>query len=248
MNILVTGASAGFGDAISSRLCGEGHRVFATARRVDKLQVLAQRCGERLVPIALDVRHHADVLSTVRRIEADYGALDVLVNNAGLALGVGPAYETPLEDWETMVDTNIKGVMYCTHAVLPGMVARNQGWIVNLGSIAGTYPYPGGNVYGATKAFVRQFSLNLRADLAGKQVRVTSIEPGLCGGTEFSVTRFNGDEARAAKVYDNADPLTAADIADTVSWLLVLAPNVNINAIEMMPTSQASGNFNIARR
>jgi 3-hydroxy acid dehydrogenase/malonic semialdehyde reductase len=137
--------------------------------------------------------------------------------------------------------------MYCTHAVLPGMVARNRGWIFNLGSIAGTYPYPGGNVYGATKAFVRQFSLNLRADLAGKQIRVTSIEPGLCGGTEFSFTRFHGDEARAAQIYDNTNPLTAADIAGTVAWLLTLPPHVNINAIEMMPTSQASGNFNIVR-
>lgn len=247
MNILITGASSGFGEAISERLCGEGHRVFATGRRIDKLQALAQRCGENLVPIALDVRRHADVLATVKQIEAHYGPLDVLVNNAGLALGVGPAYEALLDDWEAMVDTNVKGLMYCTHAVLPGMVARDRGWVINLGSIAGTYPYPGSNVYGATKAFVRQFSLNLRADLAGKQVRVTSIEPGLCGGTEFSVVRFHGDDARAAMVYDNADPLTAADIANTVSWLLALAPNVNINAIEMMPTSQASGNFNIVR-
>lgn len=247
MNIVVTGASAGFGEAISERLCRDGHRVFAAARRLAKLEALAQRCGERLVPMQLDVRHHADVVSVMQLIEREYGPIDALINNAGLALGVAPAHEAPLEDWEAMVDTNIKGVMYCTHAVLPGMVARDRGWIVNLGSIAGTYPYPGGNVYGATKAFVRQFSLNLRADLAGKQVRVTSIEPGLCGGTDFSVTRFHGDSERAAKVYDNANPLTAADIANTVAWLLSLAPHVNINAIEMMPTSQANGNFNIVR-
>jgi 3-hydroxy acid dehydrogenase/malonic semialdehyde reductase len=197
--------------------------------------------------MVLDVRHSADVVATFQRIEDRYGAIDTLVNNAGLALGVGPAHEAPLEDWEAMMDSNIKGVMYCTHAVLPGMVARNRGWIFNLGSIAGTYPYPGGNVYGATKAFVRQFSLNLRADLAGKQIRVTSIEPGLCGGTEFSITRFHGDEARAAQIYDNTNPLTAADIAETVAWLLALPPHVNINAIEMMPTSQASGTFNIVR-
>jgi 3-hydroxy acid dehydrogenase / malonic semialdehyde reductase len=247
MNIVVTGASAGFGEAISERLCNEGHRIFATARRADKLAALASRCGERLVPKTLDVRDGAAVAALVASVEREYGAIDVLVNNAGLALNVEPAYKVPLADWEAMVDTNIKGLMYCTHAVLPGMVERNRGWIFNLGSVAGTYPYPGGNVYGATKAFVRQFSLNLRADLVGKQVRVTSIEPGLCGGTEFSVTRFHGDVDRAASVYADASPLTAADIANTISWLLSLPPNVNINAIEMMPTSQASGSLAIVR-
>jgi 3-hydroxy acid dehydrogenase/malonic semialdehyde reductase len=247
MNILVTGASAGFGEAISERLCNEGHRVLATARRADKLAALAQRCGDRLVPCALDVRDGAAVRACVSSLEQAYGPIDVLINNAGLALSSAPAYDVDLADWEVMVDTNIKGLLYCTHAVLPGMVERNHGWIFNLGSVAGTYPYPGGNVYGATKAFVHQFSLNLRADLAGKQVRVTSIEPGLCGGTEFSVTRFAGDVARADAVYQNASPLTADDIAATVSWLLSLPPHVNINAIEMMPTSQASGNFAVVR-
>jgi 3-hydroxy acid dehydrogenase/malonic semialdehyde reductase len=247
MNIVVTGASAGFGAAISERLCAEGHRVFATARRTERLSELAARCGERLVPRTLDVRNSAEVQALFAEIESSYGSIDVLVNNAGLALGVEPAYTVPLSNWDAMVDTNIKGLMYCTHAVLPGMVERNRGWIFNLGSVAGSYPYPGGNVYGATKAFVRQFSLNLRADLVGKQVRVTSIEPGLCGGTEFSVTRFHGDAERAAKVYDNAAPLTANDIAHTISWLLALPPNVNINSIEMMPTSQAAAGLTIAR-
>jgi 3-hydroxy acid dehydrogenase/malonic semialdehyde reductase len=247
MNIVVTGASAGFGEAISERLCKEGHLVFATARRTERLDELARRCGERLQPRALDVRDSAAVRALVAEIEAAHGAVDVLVNNAGLALSVEPAHKVDLADWEVMVDTNIKGLMYCTHAVLPGMVERNRGWIFNLGSVAGTYPYPGGNVYGATKAFVHQFSLNLRADLVGKQVRVTSIEPGLCGGTEFSVTRFHGDADRAAGVYANTAPLTADDIAATVSWLLSLPPHVNINAIEMMPTCQASGGLAIAR-
>ncbi|WP_144138245.1 SDR family NAD(P)-dependent oxidoreductase [Paraburkholderia sp. BCC1884] len=247
MNILVTGASAGFGEAVSTRLCNEGHRVFATARRVDRLNALAEQCGAQLVPKALDVRDSARVTSLLMEIEQEYGPVDVLVNNAGIALNAEPACDVPLADWEAMVDTNIKGLMYCTHAVLPGMVARNRGWIFNLGSIAGTYPYPGSNVYGATKAFVHQFSLNLRADLVGKQVRVTSIEPGLCGGTEFSVTRFHGDAARAARVYEDATPLTASDIAHIVSWLLALPAHVNVNAIEIMPTSQASGNFAIVR-
>jgi len=247
MNILVTGASAGFGEAISERLCKEGHQVFATARRTERLDQLASRCGSRLVPRALDVRDSSAVRALVAELEAEFGPIDVLVNNAGLALSVEPAYKVDLADWELMVDTNIKGLMYCTHAVLPGMVERNRGWIFNLGSVAGSYPYAGGNVYGATKAFVHQFSLNLRADLVGKQVRVTSIEPGLCGGTEFSVTRFHGDANRAAGVYENTAPLTADDIAATVSWLLALPPHVNINAIEMMPTCQASGGLAVVR-
>lgn len=247
MNILVTGASAGFGEAISERLCREGHRVFATARRADKLDALAARCGGNLVARALDVRDGAAVRACIAAIEAEYGVIDVLVNNAGLALNIEPAYKVALEDWEVMVDTNIKGLLYCTHAVLPGMVARNHGWIFNLGSIAGTYPYAGGNVYGATKAFVHQFSLNLRADLVGKNVRVTSIEPGLCGGTEFSVTRFHGDAARADSVYQGTQPITAADIAETISWLLNLPPHVNINTIEMMPTCQGPAGPAVAR-
>jgi len=247
MNVLVTGASAGFGAAISERLCQDGHQVLATARRADKLAELAARCGNRLIPCALDVRDGAAVNACVRTLEQTYGPIDVLINNAGLARSTAPAYRVDLADWEVMIDTNIKGLLYCTHAVLPGMVERNRGWIFNLGSVAGTYPYPGGNVYGATKAFVHQFSLNLRADLVGKQVRVTSIEPGLCGGTEFSVTRFDGDVARADALYKDTSPLTADDLAATIAWLLALPPHVNINSIEMMPTSQACANFAVVR-
>lgn len=247
MNIVVTGASAGFGEAISEVLCAQGHRVIATARRAERLEALALRCGPQLVPRVLDVRRAADVQRVFGEIGRTFGAIDVLVNNAGLALRAEPAWRVPLDDWDTMVDTNVKGVMYCTHAVLPGMVERDRGWIFNLGSVAGTYPYPGGNVYGATKAFVRQFSLNLRADLVGRKIRVTSIEPGLCGGTEFSVTRFGGDTERADALYAGAAPLTANDIAQTIAWMLALPPHVNINAIEMMPTSQASGHFAVVR-
>lgn len=247
MIVLVTGASAGFGEAIAERLCRDGHTVVATARRADKLAALAARCGSRLHPLALDVRYKDEVLAAVSYIGETIGPIDALINNAGLALGVAPAYQASLEDWETMIDTNIKGLLYCTHAVLPGMVERDNGVIVNLGSVAGTYPYPGGNVYGGTKAFVHQYSLNLRADLVGRNVRVTSIEPGLCAGTEFSVTRFHGDAGRAAQVYAGTQALSAADIAEAVSWLLARPAHVNINTMELMPTCQGFANFAIAR-
>jgi 3-hydroxy acid dehydrogenase/malonic semialdehyde reductase len=166
-------------------------------------------------------------------------AIDVLVNNAGLALGLGPAQQAELSDWERMVDTNIKGVMYMTRAVLPGMVARDRGHVINIGSVAGTYPYPGGNVYGGTKAFVQQFSRNLRADLLRTRVRVTCVDPGLVGGTEFSVVRFGGDAGRAQKLYEGADALTPEDVAEAVHWSATLPARVNINAIELMPVTQS---------
>lgn len=247
MNIVVTGASAGFGAAISQALCAQGHRVIATARRAEKLEALAVQCGPQLAPRVLDVRSAANVQRVFGEIEQTFGGIDVLVNNAGLALSTEPAWRVPLDDWETMVDTNVRGLMYCTHAVLPGMVERNRGWIFNLGSIAGTYPYPGGNVYGATKAFVRQFSLNLRADLVGKQIRVTSIEPGLCGGTEFSNVRFKGDDAKAANVYKDVEPLTAEDIANAIYWIATLPAHVNINTIEMMPVAQSFAGLSVHR-
>jgi 3-hydroxy acid dehydrogenase/malonic semialdehyde reductase len=247
MNVLITGASAGFGRAIAQRLVAAGHTVFATARRKDKLDSLAQELGPKLIALELDVRKRNATAAVVKQIEENHGPIDALINNAGLALGLGPAQQSSLDEWDTMIDTNIKGLVYMTHAALPGMVERNHGWIINLGSVAGTYPYPGGNVYGASKAFVHQFTLNLRSDLAGKKVRVTSIEPGLCGGTEFSVTRFGGDESKAARVYQGTEPLTADDIAETVSWLLSLPSHVNINTIEMMPTCQASGPFAVVR-
>ena len=247
MNVLITGASAGFGRAIAQRLVKDGHTVFATARRKDKLEELASTLGSKLIAFELDVRDRAATAALVKEIEASHGPIDGLVNNAGLALGLGPAQQSSLDEWDTMIDTNIKGLVYMTHAALPAMVERNRGWIINLGSVAGSYPYPGGNVYGATKAFVHQFTLNLKSDLVGKKVRVTSIEPGLCGGTEFSVTRFGGDEQKAANVYQGTEPITADDIAETVSWILSLPAHVNINTIEMMPTCQALGPFAIAR-
>lgn len=248
MIIFITGATAGFGRAIAERMIAEGHTVVATGRRTDRLQTLREQLGDRLIPVALDITRRDDVKKAVAHVESTWGPVDCLINNAGVALGLEPGHRASLDDWETMIDTNVKGLVYCTHAVLPGMVERDHGWIINIGSTAGTYPYPGGNVYGATKAFVHQFSLNLRSDLVGKKVRVSSLEPGLCGGTEFSQTRFKGDRSRADAVYQNTEPLGAADIAHTISWLLALPGHVNINAIEMMPICQAPGPLAIARK
>ncbi|ALM84211.1 SDR family NAD(P)-dependent oxidoreductase [Bordetella sp. N] len=248
MNIVITGATAGFGLAMARTLVNEGHTVIGTGRRADRLADIRTELGERFVGRVLDVTRRDDVATVFAAIAKEVGPIDALINNAGLALGLEGADQASLDDWDTMIDTNIKGLVYCTRAVLPGMVERNTGWVINLGSTAGTYPYPGGNVYGATKAFVHQFTLNVRADLVGKNIRITSIEPGLCGGTEFSATRFKGDEGRAQKVYEGTTPLTADDLANTVRWLFSLPPHVNINAIEMMPTCQAPGPLTVKRQ
>ncbi|KVC62965.1 NAD(P)-dependent oxidoreductase [Burkholderia ubonensis] len=247
MIVFVTGASAGFGAAIARAFVNGGHRVVATARRKDRLDALAAELGDALLPLELDVRDRAAVEAVPAALPAEFAALDVLVNNAGLALGVEPAHKASLDEWQTMIDTNCSGLVTVTHALLPGMIARGRGHIFNLGSVAGTYPYPGGNVYGATKAFVRQFSLNLRADLIGTPLRVTDIEPGLCGGTEFSNVRFRGDDAKAAGVYANVQPLTADDIADTIYWIATRPAHVNINTIEMMPVAQAPAGLTVHR-
>ncbi len=247
MIVFVTGATAGFGKSIAERFVKEGHTVIAAARRADRLETLRAALGERLSPLVLDVTDRAAVLAAIQGLPQSLAAVDVLVNNAGLALGLEPADRADLDDWETMVDTNVKGLLYVTHALLPGMTTRGRGHVINLGSTAANYPYPGGNVYGASKAFVRQFSLNLRADLVGRGVRVTDIEPGLCGGTEFSTTRFRGDEARAAAVYQGVQPLTADDIAEAVHWASALPAHVNINTIELMPTCQAPGPLAVVR-
>ena len=242
MSILVTGATSGFGLAIARRFAQAGHTVVAAGRRRDRLQALVGELGDHAVhTLELDVRDRRAVEDAVAGLPAAFADIAVLVNNAGLAVGLEPAQAADLDGWEAMVDTNVKGLMYVTRAVLPGMVARDTGHVVNIGSTAASYPYPGGNVYGATKAFVRQFSLNLRADLVGTRVRVTEIDPGLVGGTEFSNVRFRGDDARAAGVYDGADALTPDDVADTVFWAATRPPRVNINVIELMPVSQAFG-------
>jgi 3-hydroxy acid dehydrogenase / malonic semialdehyde reductase len=245
--VFVTGASAGFGEAIARRFAADGARVIVSARRSDRIGELAKELGSDVLPLTFDVRDRAAVADAVSGLPPEFAAIDVLVNNAGLALGLEPAYEASLDDWDAMIDTNCKGLAYCTRAVLPGMVKRGYGHVINLGSIAGTYPYPGGNVYGATKAFVHQFSLDLRSDLQGTGVRVTSVEPGLSGGTEFSVVRFGGDRAKAGQVYEGVHPLEAGDVAEAVHWAASLPSHVNINVIEMMPVAQSFGPLAVAR-
>jgi len=242
--VLVTGASSGLGAAIARRFAAAGARVVACARRADRLAAL----GPDVVPLVLDVRDRAAVAAAIDALPASHADIDVLVNNAGLARGLEPAHQADLDDWEQMLDTNCRGLVYCTHAVLPGMVARGRGHVVNIGSTAATYPYPGGNVYGATKAFVRQFSLNLRSDLHGTGVRVTCVEPGMVGGTEFSVVRFDGDAERAARVYAGMVPLTADDVAEAVYWCATQPPHVNVNTIELMPVAQSFARFQVDRR
>ena len=247
MIVFVTGASAGFGAAIARKFVQTGHRVVATARRQDRLEALAAELGDALLPFELDVRDRAAVEALPAALPPEFAAVDVLVNNAGLALGLEPAQRASLDDWQTMIDTNCTGLVQVTRALLPGMVERNRGHVFNLGSVAGSWPYAGGNVYGATKAFVRQFSLNLRADLAGTALRVTDVEPGLCGGTEFSNVRFHGDDEKAAKVYQDVQALTAEDIADTVHWIATRPAHVNVNTIELMPVAQSFAGLTIQR-
>ena len=247
--IFITGASAGFGAACAHIFAEEGNRLVLTARRSDHLLTLRQELSEKaeIHIIPLDVRNRRAVSEAVESLPEPFRDIDVLINNAGLALGLEPAHKVDLDDWEIMVDTNIKGLMYCTRLILPGMVERNRGHIINLGSVAGSWPYPGGNAYGGTKAFVEQFSLNLRCDLLGTRVRVTCIQPGMAE-TEFSRVRFKGNDKMAARVYSGADALTPEDIAETIHWVVNRPEHVNINTLELMSVDQAWGPFAVHRR
>ena len=246
LTILVTGASAGFGEAITRRLAADGHRVVAAARRKDRLQALAADFPDQVLPLELDVTDSRAVAALPASLPEAWRTVDVLVNNAGLAKGVSPAQSAELGDWDTMIGTNVVGHVHMTHALLPGMVERNRGHIVNLSSTAATYPYPGGNVYGASKAFVTQFSLNLKCDLVGTAVRITDLEPGLVGGSEFSQVRL-GDPGKAAAVYAGTTPLSPQDIAEAVSWVIGLPAHMNVNRLELMPTCQSPGPLTIKR-
>lgn len=244
--VFVTGASSGFGAAVARRFAGAGARVVATARRADRLRDLAAELGSQVLAVTLDVRDRAAVADLVNGLPAEFAEVDLLVNNAGLALGLNPAQTADLDDWDEMIDTNCKGLVYCTRAILPGMVARGRGHVINLGSVAGTYPYPGGNAYGGSKAFVHQFSLNLRSDLHGTGVRVTCVEPGMAD-TEFSTVRFGGDKAKADAVYAGMRPMTADDIAESIFWAATMPQHVNVNVIELMATQQSFAPFQVAR-
>lgn len=245
--VMITGASAGIGTAVAKRFAQEGYPLALTARRKERLEALQKELSTQTAIYPLDVQDSEAVASTIALIEKEQGPIGILVNNAGCAIGLEPAQSCKIADWDQCVDTNVKGLLYCTRAVLPTMVKLNSGHIVNLGSIAGTYPYPGGNVYGATKAFVHQFSLNLRADLIGTSIRVTCIEPGLTSGTEFSAVRFRGDTQKVENLYSNTNPLQPEDIAEAIYFSCTLPPHVNINTIEMMPVSQASSALAIHR-
>lgn len=239
MSVLVTGASVGFGAAIVRRLIKANYKVIALARREDKLKELQAECGVNCRILALDVKNTQKIKDEIDKFDEDFSNVNILVNNAGLALGLCDASVADIKDWEEMIEVNILSLVRLTRIFLPNMVANKDGHIINIGSIAGSYQYPGGNVYGATKAFVKQFSLNLRADLFDKNIRVTNIEPGLSGGSEFSLVRFKGDKEAASKLYENTNPLLPEDIAEAVFFALNQPKHVNINRIEMMPTTQA---------
>lgn len=247
--VMITGASSGFGEACARRFAAEGDRLILVARSADKLNALAEAISAEAdsVHVAVcDMQDRDAVLNLVESLPPAFQEIDLLINNAGLALGIKGAHEADLDDWETMVDTNIKGLMRLTRAVLPGMVLRNRGHVINIGSTAASWPYPGGNAYGGTKAFVAQFTRNLKADLIGTAIRVSNIEPGMAD-TNFSKTRFKGDQEKANEVYAGTESLTADDIADTVFWIASRPAHVNINSVEIMPTCQAWGGWAVSR-
>jgi 3-hydroxy acid dehydrogenase/malonic semialdehyde reductase len=243
----ITGASSGFGAAIAEKFALGGFRLVLLARRTDRLQALAKKIGTDCHLISCDVRDGERLREAVATLPPDFSQIEILINNAGLALGLEPAHQTLWADWQQMIETNCTAVAHLTRLIAPGMVARRRGHIVMIGSVAGNYAYPGGNVYGATKAFVGQFSQNLRADLSQHGIRVTYIAPGLSGGSEFSEVRFHGDAEKAAAVYAGTEPLLPADIAECVDWAVRQPAHVNINSIELMPTCQASGPLAVNR-
>jgi len=240
---LITGATAGFGEATARHFLAHGHQVIALGRRVERLEALKASLPvdqqEKLLILVADVCDSKTVDELAATLPSPFSRVTILVNNAGLALGLEPAHKASISDWDRMIDTNVKGLVHMTRAFLPAMVERKLGHVINVGSVAGSYAYPGSNVYGATKAFVRQFSLNLRADLIGTPIRVTCIEPGLSSGTEYSNVRFKGDDAKAEKVYEGVKALSAEDIAEAIYWSSTLPPHVNINVLELMPVQQS---------
>ena len=242
--ILITGATAGFGEAAARKFIAGGWRVIGTGRRADRLKALAEQLGEAFLPLEVDMRDVA-ALGDLARLSPPWGDIDLLLNNAGLAPPTDPLPETDWDRIDQVIETNITGLVALTRALLPKLVER-QGAIINLSSVAATYPYKGGAVYAGTKAFVRQFSLDLRSDLAGTGVRVTSVEPGMAE-TEFTLVRTGGDRDASDKLYAGANPMTAEDLAELFWWIATLPPHLNINIVELMPVSQSWAGFSVSR-
>ena len=247
MIVLITGATSGFGMSCAKLFSKKGYKTILIGRRKDRLTKLSKKLGvKRNLPIQLDVRDKKNVFQTIEDLPNDFRKITILINNAGLAWGLEPAHKVDIKKWETMIDTNCKGLVYITRAVLPGLIKRNKGHIVNIGSVAGSYPYEGGNVYGGTKAFVKQFSLGLKSDLLGTKVKITNVEPGMAD-TEFSLVRFSGNKKKANDVYKKMTPLNGKDIAETILWSVNRPSHVNINRIELMPLQQGFNFFAISR-
>ena len=243
---LITGATSGFGKASVHRFANAGWRVIATGRRADRLQKLVDELGaDKVHPAAFDICDSAAMDAALSALPAAFKKVDLLINNAGLALGTAPAQQADLEQWNTMIDTNVRALAALTHKMLPSLIER-KGAVINISSVAASYPYPGGNVYGGTKAFVVQFSLGLRSDLHGTGVRVTSVEPGMAE-TEFTLVRTKGNQEASEKLYKGANPMTGEDIADTLLWIASLPPHMNINRIELMPVNQSFSPFQVSR-
>jgi 3-hydroxy acid dehydrogenase/malonic semialdehyde reductase len=245
--VMITGATGGFGEAFARKFASAGCKLILTSRKQDKLDKLAKPLKTHVHKIIMDVRDRKQIEAAFAALPKEFQDIDLLINNAGGAFGMEKAQEAQLDDWQNMIEANDLGLVVCTRLALPGMVARKKGHIINIGSVAGNYPYPGGSVYCAVKAFVKQFSLSLRGDLIDAGVRVTNIEPGMAE-TEFSLNRFHGDASKAAKVYEGAHPMTAHDVAEAVFWAASQPPHVNINRIEMMPTTQAPGPLIVHRK
>ncbi len=243
---LITGATSGFGAATARRFAKEGWRIIATGRRADRLRELADEIGKGKVHIlAFDIRKPGEIDQAIASLPAGWPEIDLLINNAGLALGTAPAQKASLDQWHQMIETNITGLASLTYRVLPKLIER-KGAVINISSVAATYPYPGGNVYGGTKAFVTQFSLGLRSDLHGTGVRVTSVEPGMAE-TEFTLVRTGGNQEASDKLYKGANPMSSENIADTLYWIATLPPHMNINRIELMPVNQSFSPFQVYR-
>lgn len=244
--VFITGATGDFGKAFVKRFAEMGCKLVLHGRSLEKLREIERGLSVPHVVLAFDMRDTDAIARAIKNLPPEYAGIDLLINNAGGALGLEKAYQADLDDWDTMIDTNIRGLVHMSRLILPGMVERKRGHIINIGSTAGNYPYPGGHVYCAAKAFVAQFSLALRADLVGTKVRVTNIEPGMVE-TQFSLARFKGDKARAEAVYAHTTPLQADDVADTVVFAATRAPHVNINRLEVMPTTQSFGPLAVER-